>query len=244
MAYSQVLLDFSGCPNVHFCPPGPTTKYVFFTPTSVMVMTDFNGNATFWLEAGGICTAGIQISASIQHSLPPGVLLTDGIVHALVTFAGLDQDGDLWVTPLDAAILAAKGPDDPTADLNSDGIHDAADDALLAAHLGHVGSAATTSVDGPGSIGHGVQLGPPVPNPATGVVSYDITLPRAMHVRVALFDLAGRRVRTLMDEDRPAGLQHLHWDSVRGGSLLPGGVYSLGLEANGLRQVRRFVLIR
>ena len=105
-------------------------------------------------------------------------------------------------------------------------------------------SAFTTSVDGPGSIGHGVQLGPPAPNPARGVVSYSIMLPRAMHVRVALFDLAGRRVRTLVEEDRPAGLQHFEWDSTRGGSLLPGGVYSLRLETEGVRQARRFVLIR
>jgi hypothetical protein len=75
-------------------------------------------------------------------------------------------------------------------------------------------------------------------------VSYDITLPPAMHVRVVVFDLAGRRVRTLMDVDRPAGLRHLQWDSARSGSLLPGGVYSLALEPGGVRQRRRFVLIR
>ncbi len=105
-------------------------------------------------------------------------------------------------------------------------------------------SAFTTSVDGPGSIGHGVQLGPPTPNPARGVVSYSIMLPRAMHVRVVLFDLAGRQVGMLLDEDRPAGLQRLEWDSTRGRNLLPGGVYSLRLETEGVRQARRFVLIR
>jgi hypothetical protein len=105
-------------------------------------------------------------------------------------------------------------------------------------------SAFTTSVDGPGSIAHGVQLGPPTPNPARGVVSYSIMLPRAMHVRVVLFDLAGRQVGMLLDEDRPAGLQHLEWDSTRSGNVLPGGVYSLRLEAGGARQARRIVLIR
>lgn len=104
-------------------------------------------------------------------------------------------------------------------------------------------SAVTTSVDGPGSIGS-VQLGPPAPNPTRGVVGYSITLPRAMRVRIVLFDLAGRRVGTLLDEDRPAGLQRLEWDSTRSGNVLPGGVYSLRLEAGGVRQARRFVLIR
>ena len=104
-------------------------------------------------------------------------------------------------------------------------------------------SAVTTSVGGGEPTAHGVQLGPPAPNPARRVVSYSVMLPRAMHVRVALFDLAGRQVRTLVDEDRPAGLQQFRWDSAREGAL-SGGVYSLRLEAGGVRQARRFVLIR
>lgn len=135
---SQVVLDFSGCPGVHFCAAGPTTKYVYLTPTSVAVTSDVTGSATFWLEAGGACTTGIQITASEagQPTLP--VLLTDGYAHAPVSFASVDQDGDLVVTPADAAILAGKSATDPTADLNGDGTHNAADAALLTAHLGHV----------------------------------------------------------------------------------------------------------
>ena len=105
-------------------------------------------------------------------------------------------------------------------------------------------SAPTVSVDGPGSSGRAVQLGLPVPNPSRGVVSYSITLPTAMHVRVGLFDVSGRRVRSLVDEDRPAGLQTLEWDSSRDGALLPVGLYSLHLEAGGVTQTRRFVLLR
>jgi hypothetical protein len=102
----------------------------------------------------------------------------------------------------------------------------------------------TTSVDGGGPIGNDVQLGPPAPNPSRGSVSYSVTLPRASHVRVALFDLAGRQVSTLVDEDRPAGLQQFRWDSTGGDAPLPSGIYSLRLEAGGVSQVRRFVLLR
>ena len=105
-------------------------------------------------------------------------------------------------------------------------------------------SAPTVSVDGPGSSSRGVQLGLPVPNPSRGVVNYTIDLPTAMHVRVGLFDVFGRRVRSLVDEDRPAGLQTLEWDSSRDGKLLPVGLYSLHLEAGGIAQTRRFVLLR
>jgi hypothetical protein len=105
-------------------------------------------------------------------------------------------------------------------------------------------SAVVTAVGDGGTIGPGIQLGRPVPNPVRGVVSYSVTLPRAMHVRIALFDLSGRQVRTLVDEERPAGAQQFRWDSARGGALLPGGVYTLGLDAGGVRLARRFVLIR
>jgi hypothetical protein len=135
---SQVVLDFSGCPGVHLCPPNGATRYVFLTPTSVAITTDFTGTATFWLEAGGSCAAGVQISASEYGDPTRPTLLTNGIDHMPVSFAGLDQDGDLAVMPADATVLAAKAPEDPTADLNADGTHDAADAALLAAHLGHV----------------------------------------------------------------------------------------------------------
>jgi hypothetical protein len=134
---SQVVLDFSSCPSIHLCPAGPSTKYVLLTPTSVAVISDNLGNGTFWLEAGGSCAAGVQITASEPGDPTRPVLLTNGIDHLPVSFAGLDQNGDLAVTADDAAILAAKAPSDPTADLNADGTHDAADAALLAAHLGH-----------------------------------------------------------------------------------------------------------
>jgi flagellar hook capping protein FlgD len=65
-----------------------------------------------------------------------------------------------------------------------------------------------------------------------------------MHVLVAVFDLTGRRVRKLVDEDRSAGLQQLRWDSTRGGGPLPDGIYSLALQAEGVTRARPLVLIR
>ena len=134
---SQVVLDFSGCPSVHLCSRSTKTRYAFLTPTSVAITTDNTGSATFWLEAGGACAAGVQVTASEYGDPTRPTLITNGIDHMPVSFAGLDQNGGLSVTADDAAILAAKAPDDPTADLNGDGTHDAADATLLAAHFGH-----------------------------------------------------------------------------------------------------------
>jgi hypothetical protein len=126
----DVVLDFSACPNIRFCPPGPPPAYIFITPTSIRLTGDAQGRATFYLEVGGTCASAVQVLAN-------AVLMTDGVNHSPVSVANTDQDGDLFVLSNDGGALAAKGPTDPTADLNCDGVHDAADATLLSAHLGH-----------------------------------------------------------------------------------------------------------
>jgi hypothetical protein len=104
---------------------------VFETPTTIALNTGAFGQAVFYLEAGGTCDGGIKIYAD-------GVLMTDGTAHPLVALANTDQTGDELVSTEDAALLAAKTASDPTADLNGDGVHNSADETLLAAHLGHL----------------------------------------------------------------------------------------------------------
>jgi hypothetical protein len=128
---SMVELEFAGCPQVKLCGPGnPPPPYGFHSTTRIFLITDAQGRATFPVEGGGTCASGVQVFAD-------GVMLTDGIAHQLLSVASTDQDGDLFVTGLDTGVMAAKGPSDPTADLDCDGDHDAADAAVLAAHQGH-----------------------------------------------------------------------------------------------------------
>jgi hypothetical protein len=94
--------------------------------------------------------------------------------------------------------------------------------------------------------GNAIALGPVSPNPARGAMSYTLTLPRRAAVTVRLFDMAGRQVRTLVDRELSAGLYTLAWDGTdeRDGTALSSGLYFLQLEADGVRQARRFVLLR
>ena len=89
------------------------------------------------------------------------------------------------------------------------------------------------------------RLLPSFPNPvlASAVIRFETATPG--RVRLALFDLAGRRVRTLVDEDRPAGLHELAWQGGDDrGQDLPAGVYSLRLVAPDRTDVRKLVKIR
>jgi photosystem II stability/assembly factor-like uncharacterized protein len=74
-------------------------------------------------------------------------------------------------------------------------------------------------------------------NPST-VIGYD--LPNSARVKLALFDVLGRQVRTLVDETKPAGTYTVEFDA--GG--LPSGVYFYRLQANEFTQTKKLVLTR
>ena len=74
-------------------------------------------------------------------------------------------------------------------------------------------------------------------NPAT-VIAY--ALPHASHVSLVVYDIAGRRVATLLDEDQPAGFKTIRWDPRD----LPSGVYVYRLNADDYTQTRRMMLVR
>jgi hypothetical protein len=90
----------------------------------------------------------------------------------------------------------------------------------------------------------GVQLGAPWPNPAPGVFSYSVAMPKAGHARVALYSVRGELVRTLIDGELPAGRQTFDWDARAADPRLSSGVYYLRLESDGVRRSQKFVLIR
>jgi flagellar hook assembly protein FlgD len=79
-------------------------------------------------------------------------------------------------------------------------------------------------------------------NPAT-VIRY--SLPQAGFARLSIYDLLGRRVRTLLDGVQPAGAQQVTWDSRDdSGRLVASGIYFYRLESEGLVQTRRLMLTR
>jgi hypothetical protein len=82
------------------------------------------------------------------------------------------------------------------------------------------------------------------PNPGRGLVTIAFELPRAQVVRGVVYDILGRRVRTLASGPREAGKWQLQWrgegdDGVRRGA----GVYLFRLEAPDGQRTQRFVWI-
>lgn len=83
------------------------------------------------------------------------------------------------------------------------------------------------------------------PNPSLGRAEVEFVLPRDGAVRLAVYDLAGKRVATLVDGQRPAGRHTVRWDARAGsGARLASGVYFMKLEAAGETRTRKLVLTR
>ena len=79
------------------------------------------------------------------------------------------------------------------------------------------------------------------PNPFTPQTEFALTLRRAQHVRVALYDLTGRRVDTLFEGFLQAGTPHRF--TIEGGDL-PSGVYVYRVLGESFADSRAVVLMR
>lgn len=83
------------------------------------------------------------------------------------------------------------------------------------------------------------------PNPFNPRTSIGFSLARAGHVRLSLYDLAGRLVRTLADEAFGSGRYALTWDGRDdAGAAVSSGVYVYRLEVDGQTRERKMTLIR
>jgi hypothetical protein len=83
------------------------------------------------------------------------------------------------------------------------------------------------------------------PNPFSSSADVAYVLPEEGHVTLEIFDVAGRRVVTLLDEKQAAGTQRVRWDA-RGADGYPvsGGVYFCRLAFADHVVVRRMVVLR
>jgi len=83
------------------------------------------------------------------------------------------------------------------------------------------------------------------PNPAQGETAVRFALPRTTAVTLEVFDIGGRRVRTLADGTMEPGGRSISWDGRDGGGKeLGSGIYFYRLAAGGDVAVKKLTLIR
>jgi hypothetical protein len=89
------------------------------------------------------------------------------------------------------------------------------------------------------------ELLPNYPNPFNPSTTIRYALSRRQHVRIEVFDIAGARVKTLVDEERPAGAQRTVWNGRNAaGEPVASGVYLVRMQTHEAAFVRKAVLLK
>lgn len=148
-------------------------------------------------------------------------------------FAGLDDMANAVAIQGDGRIVAVGTASTATGT-----------DFALARYLG---GSSTLGVD-PGARGPAdgvLALAPAWPNPARGGVWISYTLPGEGQANLAVVDVSGRLVRTLVHERLAAGSHSVRWDGLTSsGATAQTGLYFYVLETSGRSLTRRIALVR
>ncbi|HXV13878.1 MAG TPA: choice-of-anchor B family protein, partial [Candidatus Krumholzibacteria bacterium] len=83
------------------------------------------------------------------------------------------------------------------------------------------------------------------PNPFNPSTRIPFELTRGGRVALSIYDVAGRRVRAVLDRVMPAGLHETEWDGRDdGGRAVSSGVYFYRMQAGSRTETRRMVLLK
>ena len=83
------------------------------------------------------------------------------------------------------------------------------------------------------------------PNPFNPLTTLSYDLPENGHVGITIFDIAGKRVKTLVNTYQLAGSRSTQWNATNdAGTPVSGGLYFYTIRAGGLKQTRKMLLLK
>ena len=83
------------------------------------------------------------------------------------------------------------------------------------------------------------------PNPFNPETHISFRLPKPTQVKLEIFNVAGERIRLLVNEFKNAGTYNVVWNSrMDNGSKAPSGVYFYRLQADEFNMSRKLVLLK
>ncbi len=91
------------------------------------------------------------------------------------------------------------------------------------------------------SLPSGFQVASGSPNPFNSVTSVELAIPGETNVKIDVFDLSGRRVEHVMDNEMPAGTHMLRWEPP---AESPSGVYLFRVETEYGTATQKLLLAR
>ena len=83
------------------------------------------------------------------------------------------------------------------------------------------------------------------PNPFNPNTEIRFQLPRTEHVKLKIFNMMGQELRTLVDEQRPAGIHLVRWDAKDDrGMDMPAGLYLYRIVAGSFIDTKKLLLVK
>jgi len=240
--------------------PG-STEWLMSLPTDY-----FTGKIVTWTmigpESGSqILHATLEVTWIADPNMPAsdlgiefGVPTTDGTLHWIVTGTdlGWDDGPGPFSATIDTDVLNGEAfwPIPPSTIIHLDvftasgsgGVWGQFQNSTLTLEIqGDPPTAAGRVPDGGGT----APLGPSSPNPFRDRTRISYSLPVSAPAELAIFDVHGREVNTLVDGPRDRGWHQVMWNGRNtAGEAVASGVYFVRLESRGEVSMRRLVLSR
>ncbi len=227
--------------HVLTCEPPPALQGLFY----VFLWLDDGGvnpGPYLWSSADPYTIGGAQVEFSIidlsGEPIPPPPITFGTIrvgLYAVIADVGFGLDAN-GITPQTNLVMLSNGTWSYTenAPLGLTG------DWIIRVEV----EADPTAVgDGPSS---GFALEQNVPNPFNPATTIRYRVPvDGTQVTISVYDAVGRRVRTLVDERRPAGSGSVVWNGVdERGASAASGVYFYRMQAGSYDRTRKMVMLK
>jgi hypothetical protein len=101
------------------------------------------------------------------------------------------------------------------------------------------------SITAPATLPDQITLGQNYPNPFNPITTFSYELPEAKFVTIAVFDMRGNRVATLVNERQDLGVRSYSWNGTNdNGDGVAAGVYIYSIHAGNFRQSKKMILLK
>ena len=101
-------------------------------------------------------------------------------------------------------------------------------------------AAILTDVRAEGGIPTEFALNQNYPNPFNPSTSIKFAVPKISNVKIAVYDIAGREIATIVDEQMNAGYYSIQWNA----SNIASGIYFYKLQTEDFVNVKKMILLR
>lgn len=83
------------------------------------------------------------------------------------------------------------------------------------------------------------------PNPFNPITTINYDLPKEANVRIVIYDLMGREVRTLVNTHQKTGYQTIHWNALdNSGRQVSSGYYFYVMDADNFHKTQKMLLLK